>query len=140
MTIKTIIFVLLMSLATTMCCFSQTISKSKQKEDSLVVITSTQLKQTNIIFLEHQKLLKEKGEYLKQIDYLEAINQNYLIVDSLRNKQLDVCTNIISEKQDSINNLKKSLQKSKKRNRVKNFFIGGIASIAAIIGIIAICK
>jgi hypothetical protein len=104
------------------------------------VITSTQLKQTNIIFLEHQKLLKEKGEYLKQIDYLEAINQNYLIVDSLRNKQLDVCTNIISEKQDSINNLKKSLQKSKKRNRVKNFFIGGIASIAAIIGIIAICK
>lgn len=140
MTIKRIIFVLLISLLPMTYCFSQNTLSHKNKEDSLVVITATQLKQTNLIFIEHQKLLNQNKEYLNQIDYLEAINQNYRIVDSLRVKQLNVCTDIITVKQDSIDNLKKDLQKSKKRNRVKNFFIGGLASIAAIIGIIALAK
>ncbi len=140
MNIKKSIFVLVMSLLPTIFCFSQTILKNKKQEDSLVTITATQLKQTNIVFLEHNKLLNQNKEYQKQIDYLENIHRNYLTVDSLRVKQLIVYNDALVSKQDSINNLNKSLQKSKKRNRIKNFFIGGVASIAAIIGIIAICK
>ena len=135
MNIKKTIFVLLMSLVPTIMCFSQDTLKVKNVEDSLIIITPIQLKKTNIIFLEHSKLLKENEEYSKQVNNLTKVVNNYNTLDSLRIKQLNVYNKVLIEKQDSINNLNNSLKKSKKRNRVKNIIIIG-SIISAIIGLI----
>lgn len=68
---KKSIVTFLLSLATVTTCFSKTICH----DDSLICITPQELKQTNLIFLEHKKLKLEVEEYKMQIkNYSELVN------------------------------------------------------------------
>ena len=91
--------------------------------DSLVLITTDQLKQTNLILLEHDKLSKENVLLNKKIEYQEEIITNYAKIDSL---------NIL--KQQELNNQITSLQSEiKKKSKVSlrnGILIGGGIGIA----------
>ncbi len=117
---KKISLLLLINLLTAISCFSQDIYP-KKLNDSLVIITADQLKQTNLIFLEHDKLLKENSMLYNKINLLDSLNNNYVKIDSLNNI--------------TINNLKQELDaKAKKNKPIKNYIIGG--SFGAIIGLV----
>ena len=86
-----------------------------------MVITVDQLKQTNLIFLEHGKLSKENVLLKNKVVLLDSLNNNYVRIDSLNNV--------------TINNLKQELDKKAKKNKsIKNYIIGG--SFGAVIGLI----
>lgn len=107
---------------TAISCFSQDIYP-KKLNDSLVVITADQLKQTNLIFLEHSKLSNENKLLYDKINLLDSLNSNYVKIDSI---------NTIK-----INNLNKEL-KAKSKKSYKGYIIGGGAGtiLGLILGIL----
>ena len=117
---KKISLLLLINLLTAISCFSQDIYP-KKLNDSLVIITSEQLKQTNLIFLEHDKLSKENKMLYNKVSLLDSLNNNYVKIDSL---------NTIT-----INSLKQELKEKAKKNKpIKNYLIGG--SFGAVLGLV----
>ena len=84
---------------------------------STITITSEQLKTTNLIFAEHQKLSKTVPLLKSQITNLELINKSWEKTDSVRRVQLLYYGNIIEDKNRSIEGLNKSLKK--KQNIIK---------------------
>lgn len=96
---------------------SQTISKNTYPKilgDSIVLITPEQLKETNLIFNEHN-LLKAKVPLLeRKIQVLTEINDNHYKIDSLRVQE--------------INQYKANVDKLKKSIKIKNTLITGISS------------
>lgn len=117
---KKSLIVLLINLFLTICCFSQN-TYPKITQDSLILITPTQLKQTNLIFLEHSKLKLELDSYINKVN--------------IQSKQIDYYINTIDLKDESYNiqkevytinenNLKKELRKSNFKS--KCFMWGGI--------------
>lgn len=115
---KKISLLLLISLLTAISCFSQDIYP-KKLNDSLVVITANQLKQTNLIFLEHGKLSKENKMLYNKVALLDSLNNNYVKIDSINNI--------------TINNLKQELSKKSKKP-IKHYIIGG--SFGAVLGLV----
>lgn len=115
---KKISLLLLISLLTAISSFSQD-TYPKKLNDSLVVITANQLKQTNLIFLEHNKLSNENKMLYNKITLLDSLNNNYVKIDSINNI--------------AINNLKQELSK-KSKSPVKHYIIGG--SFGAVLGLI----
>ena len=85
------------------CAFSQ--------NTSTVTITGEQLKTTNLIFAEHQKLSETVPLLKSQITNLELINKSWEKTDSVRRVQLLYYGNIIEDKNRSIEGLNKSLKK-----------------------------
>lgn len=104
-------------------CFSQNISINSN-QDTIVSISSDQLKYSNIIFLEHQKLSLENSLLNKQIcNYKKKISileEN----DSLRIKQLDNYKFLNEEYSIKIESLNKEIKD--KNNTIKIIKIGGI--------------
>lgn len=104
-------------------CFSQNISINSN-QDTIVSISSDQLKYSNIIFLEHQKLSLENSLLNKQIcNYKKKISileEN----DSLRIKQLDNYKFLNEEYSIRIESLNKEIKD--KNNTIKIIKIGGI--------------
>ena len=104
-------------------CFSQNISINSN-QDTIVSISSNQLKYSNIIFLEHQKLSLENSLLNKQIcNYKKKISileEN----DSLRIKQLDNYKFLNEEYSIKIESLNKEIKD--KNNTIKIIKIGGI--------------
>ena len=86
---RRIVLFLLVSLCQISLSFSQTILNTT---DSTVIITQTQLKQVNQIFLEHQKLLKTDSIQKNQIKEYKQIVSNLETVDSLRREELYSCS------------------------------------------------
>lgn len=84
---------------------------------STITITSEQLKTTNLIFAEHQKLSKTVPLLKSKITNLELINKSWEKTDSVRRVQLLYYGNIIEDKNRSIEGLNKSLKK--KQNIIK---------------------
>lgn len=103
--------------------------------DSLIIITPIQLKKTNLIFLEHAKLLTINTELNKQIDNYSKINQNYKQVDSLRTIQLNMCTQDIKLKNVQLLDLTSKINKQKKKSKIKNSIIISLA-ITTVLGIL----
>lgn len=58
-------------------------------KDTVISITPIQLKQTNLIFAEHQKLLQENKLLLKQINNYKLDNSLLIRTDSLRCVQVE---------------------------------------------------
>lgn len=112
--------------------FSQTISTLKEK-DSLIVITTEQLKISNLIFLEHEKLLKTNSLYKKQIYDMESIINNYSKIDSIQKSQIDNCLIEINNKNKEIDKLNKKRENLSKWNRIKNWVIIGLTSSIGVI-------
>lgn len=108
---------LLINLLIPIAVSSQTISKNTYPKilgDSIVLITPEQLKETNLIFNEHN-LLKTKVPLLeRKIQVLTEINDNHFKIDSLRVQE--------------INQYKANVDKLKKSIKIKNTLITGISS------------
>ena len=91
-------------------------------------ITSEQLRITNLIFIEHEKLSLEVPLLKEQINNLELINKSWEHTDSIRISQLIHYQQEIDNRNKSIDNLNKSL--NNKQNIIK---YGGIVSIVTIV-------
>ena len=101
---------------------SQTIYP-KIVQDSLVIITTTQLKQTNSIFLEHQKysLLVPELEY--KINLLSESNETLQKSIVIKDEQINNLQDIDALNQIALNDVNNELKTYKRRNKL--LLIGG---------------
>ena len=133
---KKILLILLISLLGTTSSFSQT-TYPKVTKDSLVVITPQQLKQTNLIFTQHDKYKQLIPSYEYKIilkdSIITALKEVIVIKDTeLFNKDL------INENNTKIIQLQKKELATYKKNYI-SWKIGSI-SVAAILTILLITK
>ena len=89
---KRIVLLLCISLLTAIVCSSQTIYP-QIASDSTVIISHKQLKQTNLIFLEHKKFKEVNKELNNQIINYKKLVNNYEIQDSLYTKRISYLDN-----------------------------------------------
>jgi len=95
------------------------------KPDSTVLITHKELKETNLIFLEHKKLLVENKLLNEQIQNYRLSNQVTSRIDSLKSLQLLEYDRLYKE---SIEREKKlSSQITRKNRALLVWRIGGIS-------------
>ena len=119
---KSILTFFLILLATTMS-FSQTIS-NEIKRDSTVLITSDQLKRTNLIFLEHEALLKTNSLLHQQLNNYKLNNDLLLRSDSIRKVEIDKYKLLIESFSSEIASLNKEIKR--KDRTILTLKIGGI--------------
>lgn len=93
-------------------CFSQ----NTWNQDSVVTITSKQLKEANLIFIEHKKLLKENNLLYKQIDNYRKDSCLLIQLDSINNVKINDYKDLVSKQEKCISSLEKKLSKSNKRS------------------------
>lgn len=84
------------------------------------MITESDLREINIIFLEHSKLLNENKILNNEILKLEDVIFGYNKIDSLRIEEKNILNNIINKQ--SLEN-KKLKKKIKRKKVVNNIFI-----------------
>ena len=87
--IKRLLETLSIILLTTTTSFSSTISSGIER-DSIVSITPAQLKETNLIFVEHCKLLIENQLLSEQLNNYKEDNKLLVKADSVRQTQIKV--------------------------------------------------
>ena len=102
-------------------------------EDSTIVISPIQLKQTNLIFSEHSKLLLENNIYQSQIINYKNLVTNYQRIDSINNEKIDIYYMKIQEQSNVITNLNKKLNISKTKHHIKNYVITGLSILGLIL-------
>ena len=102
----------LIGLLIPIACFSQT-TYPKIVNDSLIVVTPQQLKTTNLIFLEHNKLLKENELLNKKIETLNAINNIWQVSDSVKTANIRSCLININNLQTQNTELSTKLKRYK---------------------------
>ena len=105
------LFFLILLMTTT--CFSQNILV-RENNDTIVLITPKQLKETNLIFAEHQKLLKENSLLFKQISNYKLDNSLLLRTDSLKTLQIKDYENLVTAYSLNIEKLNKEIKKQDK--------------------------
>lgn len=93
--------------------------------DSIVLITPSQLKETNLIFAEHQKLLLENSLLYEQVSNYEKANQILTQADSLKSLQLDNYKLLSKSYSDQISTLTNEL--TKKTKEAICWKVGGIS-------------
>lgn len=137
---KRIVILLLISLLQTTVTFSQNISYPRQINDSIIEITANQLKQTNLIFIEHKSLKSENKELNFQINKYKDLINNYNQQDSINRIKLQELTNYSEFANKQLTIKDKEISKLKKvKNNYKVFTICGI-SVSALLGLLLICK
>ncbi len=119
---KSILTFFLILLATT-TSFSQTIS-NETKRDSTVLITSDQLKRTNLIFLEHEALLKTNSLLHQQLNNYKLNNDLLLRSDSIRKVEIDKYKLLTESFNSEIASLNKEIKR--KDRTILTLKIGGI--------------
>ena len=119
---KSILTFFLILLATTMS-FSQTIS-NEIKRDSTVLITSDQLKRTNLIFLEHEALLKTNSLLHQQLNNYKLNNDLLLRSDSIHKVEIDKYKLLTESFSSEIASLNKKIKR--KDRTILTLKIGGI--------------
>ena len=127
---KRIVTLLLAILLTTTICFSQTTSV-ETNPDSIVSVTSEQLKYANLIFVEHEKLLIENSLLNTQIGNYQSKLKLAEETDSLRLSQISQYKGINEAYSLQIGELNKSL--SKKDKTILGLKIGCVTVSAGII-------
>ena len=103
--------------------FSQTTS-NKIEQDSTVLITSDQLKRTNLIFIEHETLLRTDSLLHKQLINYKISNDLLLKSDSLHTVELDKYKVLTESLNSKITSLNKELKQ--KNKTILTLKIGGI--------------
>jgi len=100
---KRSIILLVLSLLTAIASFTQT-TYPKNLNDSLVIITAEQLKQTNLIFVEHDHLTKENVLLKNKISLQDSLIYNYSQINLIQknniiklNEEVDFATNKINK-------------------------------------------
>ena len=96
--------------------------------DSLVIITAEQLKDVNLIFLEHSYLVEENNLLLDKLDLKDEMIFNYQHMDSINRANIIKLTNELDFSKNKVDKLSKQLS-----NHKKYFWIGGGALLAAIV-------
>lgn len=120
---KRIVLLFLAILLVRITCFSSTTSEVT-RQDSIVSITSDQLKYTNLIFVEHKRLLEENDLLIQQVQNYQTKTDLLLRTDSLRVSQIMNYQYINEAYATQIEDLNKAI---KKRDRaVTCWKIGGI--------------
>lgn len=119
--IVTLFFIILL---TRIICSSQ-ITSEEIKQDSIASITSEQLKYANLIFVEHDKLLKENNLLAEQVQNYQIKNDYLLKADSLRREQVINYQQLNDECIIKIEELNKTLKKKDKN--ILYWQIGGIS-------------
>lgn len=120
---KRIVILFLAILLVRITCFSSTTSEVT-RQDSIVSITSDQLKYANLIFVEHKKLLEENDLLTQQVQNYQTKTDLLLRTDSLRVSQITNYQHINEAYATQIEDLNKAI---KKRDRaVTCWKIGGI--------------
>lgn len=89
---KRIVLLLCINLLTATVCSSQTIYP-QIASDSTVIISHKQLKQTNLLFLEHKKFKEVNKELNNQIINYKKLVNNYELQDSLYEKRISYLDN-----------------------------------------------
>lgn len=117
----TILFLTILLVRT--ICFSSNTSEAI-RQGSIVSITSDQLKYTNLIFIEHKKLLEENKLLLQQVQNYKVKTDYLLTTDSLRVAQISNYKLMNREYSIQIENLNKTIKK--KDRAVTCWKIGGI--------------
>ena len=117
----TILFLTILLVRT--ICFSSNTSEAI-RQGSTVSITSDQLKYTNLIFIEHKKLLEENKLLLQQVQNYKVKTDYLLTTDSLRVAQISNYKLINRGYSMQIENLNKTIKK--KDRAVTCWKIGGI--------------
>jgi hypothetical protein len=122
-------------------CISQNISKyPKILNDSLVVITPEQLKQTNLIFLEHSKLKETLPLVESKVVLLDSINRSLLKSDSIKSSIIDTCSTTIKNNIKTINDLNSTItDKTKKVKSLRNWTIGSFSLSFGLILLLIFC-
>lgn len=121
--------VCLLYLLTSNVMFSQ-VTYPRMLGDSLVVITADQMKVSNLIFLEHEKLLKTDSIKDEQIKSLKEVVEYSFQLDTLYN-------NKVIEYEKSIQTYEKKNKKLKKTNKIFGYGWIGSSLIAIALGILA---
>lgn len=114
---KRLTLLLGMMLMTTMYSFSTTLNGIEQ--DSIVSLTPLQLKETNLIFAEHHKLLIENKLLKEQVYNYQEDNSLLLKKDSIRYIQNSMYKELNNSLNNSIN---------KKNKKLKLWKIGSITT------------
>ena len=123
---KRSIILCLLSLLTVIACFSQS-TYPLILNDSLIVISPTQLKQTNLIFLEHKKLSLENSELKIQNENYGKLIFNYQVSDSVKNEQISLLTNSLGEYNSIIEEHKVQIGKLQSSKKLyKGIAVGGV--------------
>lgn len=122
------VILLLVSLLTTIVTFSQSTSYPKNLGDSLVIITANQLKEANLIFLEHSYLVDENNMLLDKLDLKNELIMNYSRMDSINRSNIIKLNNELDFTKSKVDRLTKKLN-----NHKTYFWVGGGALVAAII-------
>lgn len=137
---KRIVILLLISLLQTTVTFSQNTSYPRQINDSIIEITAEQLKQTNLIFIEHKSLKSENKELNFQVDKYKDLMNNYNQQDSINKIKIKELT-IYSEFANNQLAIKdKEITKLKRvKNNYKIFTFCGL-SVSALLGVLLFCK
>ena len=78
-----------------------------------IVITPEQLRETNLIFLEHKQFKKQIPLLQQQINNLELINYSWQKTDSINQTVIYNYKNQLIDRDKSINSLNQSLKNNK---------------------------
>lgn len=105
---KRLLVTLLTILLATTTSSSSTISSGIEK-DSIVSITPAQLKETNLIFAEHHKLLIENQLLSEQLNNYKEDNKLLVKTDSVRQAQIKVYKDWNESLTKNLNKKKKTL-------------------------------
>lgn len=81
--------VLLIITLTRITSFSITMSTQINQNSIVYTITPEQIKYTNLIFVEHQKLLKENSLLNEQILNYQSLHNNFIKLDSIQKNQIN---------------------------------------------------
>lgn len=136
---KKLIILFLISLLIPTVSFSQIIYP-KILNDSLIVITPIQLKQCNLIFIEHEKQKLLIPQLENKIISLNKINSILEKSDSLRSIQNQKDFITINNNLKAIDNLNEKIRITNiKKKRLRNWTISGF-SLSALFGILWLTK
>lgn len=105
---KRLLVTLLTILLATTTSSSSTISSGIEK-DSIVSITPAQLKETNLIFAEHHKLLIENQLLSEQLNNYKEDNKLLIKADSIRQAQIKTYKNWNESLTKNLNKKNKTL-------------------------------
>lgn len=106
---KRSIILLVLSLLTAIASFTQT-TYPKNLNDSLVIITAEQLKQTNLIFAEHDYLTNENVLLKNKIGLQDSLIYNYSQIDSIQKNNIIKLTEEVDFANNEVNKLKKQFK------------------------------
>jgi len=94
---------------TAIASFTQT-TYPKNLNDSLVIITAEQLKQTNLIFLEHNYLTNENVLLKNKISLQDSLIYNYSQIDLIQKNNIIKLTEEVDFANSKINKLEKQFK------------------------------